>query len=356
MPRASARKLLARLRSALRAAAGRATPAPLLDGAAVADEPATLADVVYCYRLFLQRHPDPTGFDAYSDQVRRGTAVKDLVSYFVGCPEWVARGLFKTAGNRALERVETADFPLYVLPTDPVVARELLATGAYEPHVAARLRELLKPGDTFVDVGANVGYHAILAARCVGPTGRVLAFEPSAANVKALALNRSVNRVEHLEILPFALSDTEGLLSLMKIVSIASTKEVDPTDLEYLNDVDVVYAAPLDKFVAGARRLDLIKCDVDGHDHLVMKGARAALERFRPRIIAEFNPGSLESFSRVEPKEYLEYLLGFGHEMRALLRTGEVIDCGRDPARPLELVAERRLDQVDLLFEPRSAA
>src|SRR5262245_66145675 len=101
--------------------------------------PATLADVYRCYRLLLRRNPDPTGYRAYADKVADGISVEELVSYFLGSPEWITRGLYRAAGDAHLERVDTADMSLYVLRSDPVVARELLASRRYEPPVADRL-------------------------------------------------------------------------------------------------------------------------------------------------------------------------------------------------------------------------
>ncbi len=53
-----------------------------------------------------------------------------------------------------------------------------MALGAYEPQVAKLISEVLKPGDTFYDVGSNAGYYVLVAARSVGPLGKVIAFEP----------------------------------------------------------------------------------------------------------------------------------------------------------------------------------
>src|SRR5262245_12902200 len=143
-----------------------------LDRADLARTPATFADVYRCYRLLLRRNPDPTGYRAYADKVADGITVEELVGYFLGSPEWISRGLYRGAGDAHLERVETADVSLYVIKSDPVVGRELLASRAYEPHVTDRLRPCLVPGGVFVDIGANVGYYTLLAARRVGEEGR----------------------------------------------------------------------------------------------------------------------------------------------------------------------------------------
>jgi FkbM family methyltransferase len=242
-----------------------------------------------------------------------------------------------------------------VIKSDPVVARELIATKAYEPHLTERLCARLLPGATFVDVGANVGFYALLAAHRVGSSGRVVAFEPNADNLKPLLLNRLLNEVPQIEVLPFAVSDEQGFLSLMKIVSIASTKALDPAELEYLNDAQVVYAVTLDRALASEERVDVVKCDIDGHDFRAMSGGRGVLERFHPLVVAEFNPGTLRSYSRVEPVEYLQLFFALGYGATVLMRNFEAVDCGSDPARVLEVVARHGADQVDLWLEPALA-
>ena len=65
--------------------------------------------------------------------------------------------------------------------------------GAYEIEIVALLRELLRPGDTFVDVGANIGYLSCVAAGLVGPSGRVISFEPAPGCFSRLDVTRAAN-------------------------------------------------------------------------------------------------------------------------------------------------------------------
>src|SRR3990170_1532259 len=74
---------------------------PPLDGADVSNERATIDDIIFCYRLFLRRHPDRAGFGAYADQVRRGARVIEIASSFLSSPEWLARRLFTAAPTAA---------------------------------------------------------------------------------------------------------------------------------------------------------------------------------------------------------------------------------------------------------------
>ena len=322
-----------------------------LDRADLARTPATLADVYRCYRLLLRRNPDPTGYRAYADKVADGITVEELVGYFLGSPEWIARGLYRAAGDAHLERVDTADVSLYVIKSDPVVGRELLASRAYEPHVTERLRQFLVPGGVFVDIGANVGYYTLLAARRLGREGRVIAFEPNPVSLKVLLLNTAPEGGT-IRVYPFAVSDREGFLSLMRIVSIASSKRVAEEELRYPSDVTLTYAVRLDDVLRDEPRIDVLKCDIDGHDYRAIRGGLATLARTRPVVFAEFNPGTLRSFSEIDPVEYLRLFVGLDYRMTVLLRHAESVACGQDVGRVLALLETSRLEQVDLMLTP----
>jgi FkbM family methyltransferase len=341
----SPRRLRARL-------AARLTP---LDRADLAGARATLVDVYHCYRLLLRRNPDPTGYRAYADKVADGITVEALVGYFLGSPEWITRGLYRAAGDAHLERVDTPDLSLYVLRDDPVIGRELLTTRAYEPHVTERLRQCLAPGGVFVDVGANVGYYTLLAARQVGRTGRVIAFEPNPASLKLLLLN-TLTEGDTVRVFPFAVSDREGFLSLMRIGSIASSKRVTEEELRYPSDVALTYAVRLDDALRDERRIDVLKCDIDGHDYRAMQGGLVTLARTRPVVFAEFNPGTLRSFSEIAPLEYLQLFTGLDYEVTVLFRRREPAACGRDVERVLGLLDATGLEQVDLMLTPAHGA
>jgi FkbM family methyltransferase len=326
-----------------------------LDRADLSEAPATLEDVYRCYRLLLRRNPDPTGYRAYADKVADGITIRELVSYFVGSPEWVSRGLFRAAGDAHLQRVETPDVSLYVIKNDPVVGRELLVSGVYEPHVTASLKQALPRGGVFVDVGANVGFYTLLAHRLVGAEGRVIAFEPNPDSLKVLLLN-TLPAGDAIRVYPFAVSDREGFLSLMRIVSIASSKRVAEAELRYPSDASITYAVRLDDALRDEARIDVLKCDIDGHDYRAIRGGLATLARARPVVFAEFNPGTLRSFSEIEPLDYLRLFTGLGYRVSVLPRRGQPVACGEDVGAVMAMLARSGAEQVDLMLMPGSAA
>ncbi len=94
------------------------------------------------------------------------------------------------------------------------IAREVCFTGLYEPQETAVVRAVLKPGMTFVDVGANWGYFTLLAAHLVGHAGRVLSLEPDPRLFQTLSSNLAMNRLSQVRALQLAAADAPGLLSL----------------------------------------------------------------------------------------------------------------------------------------------
>jgi len=90
-----------------------------------------------------------------------------------------------------------------------------MAFGLYELDTARIIRKLLRPGDTFVDGGANIGYFSLIAAKAVGPAGRVHAFEPQPDNRRRLEEHVAMNSLSKVvTIHPVALSDARGRMEL----------------------------------------------------------------------------------------------------------------------------------------------
>src|SRR5579863_851790 len=86
----------------------------------------------------------------------------------------------------------------------------LALAGEYEPYGVRLMEEFLRPGDLFVDIGAHIGYYALRAARVVGPTGCVLAFEPDPDNFELLVKNARDNGIVNVRPVPLALTDGAG--------------------------------------------------------------------------------------------------------------------------------------------------
>ena len=168
-----------------------------------------------------------------------------------------------------------------LVPRDSV-ARALFLYGTYEICGTRLLQAFLCPGMTFVDVGANIGYYSLLAARAVGPAGAVHAFEPNEAVRPRLEENiRLNNLLDRVYIRPQAVARTSGESAFYR--SVVSDNSGLSSILPGSGRTDVAEMVPcvsLDDFVASlpsTRSIDLIKIDVEGAEAEVLAGGQRVL-------------------------------------------------------------------------------
>jgi FkbM family methyltransferase len=182
---------------------------------------------------------------------------------------------------------------VFPVVTSDVIQRYLYLFGVWEPHLTAFVSGRLAPGDTFVDVGANIGYYSVFASRLVGPSGRVVAVEPSPAFHQALTRNMQANGCANVRAIQAAVSDTCERMTfyLERSTNLGGTTAVRPRVVESSFEAD---AAPLPQLVreeelATAR---LIKIDVEGGEAGAVRGLLPALPRLRDdaEILVEVTP------------------------------------------------------------------
>jgi len=166
-------------------------------------------------------------------------------------------------------------------PRDEVQAAH--ADGAfYEPEELALIAARLPAGGRFVDVGANVGNHAVFAAVVCG-AGQVVCFEPSEAARLILAVNLALNGAcDRVRIIDCAVSDRSGAARLERDASGAlGTARLSPTGAG-----EAVRTMRLDD-AAFDGPIAFLKIDVEGHEVAALRGAEAVIRRDRPDILIE---------------------------------------------------------------------
>lgn len=314
------------------------------------DEPATLADVLNCYRLLLGRLPDEGGLEHYQQRRNQGLRLGDLVREFTGSLEFLrSQGLTQTGLAHPSEAVRTsAGFVLHVDPSDYAVGHTVYLTRAYEPEVSAAVSTVLAPGATFVDAGANTGWFSMLAASLVGPSGRVVAVEPNPANTELLRRSAEDNGFANVEAHTVALAEKPGVVALETDGSNGRIIPLDEPPLAPVRAAWVVRATSLDSLLAdaGVERVDAIKLDVEGAEPLVLAGAKGVLGRDRPVIVSEFYPDALDSSPWGGATRYLRQLREAGYSL-TVIGPGFTLD---DDAAIISLAKEK--GQLDLLCRP----
>jgi FkbM family methyltransferase len=174
-------------------------------------------------------------------------------------------------------------------------------TGSTEPPVQRSLARYLKPGDVFYDIGANVGFFSLLAARCVGPQGMVYSFEPVNENTAAIRRNAKLNGLENLSVFEVALAEKSGSGELFltkwdggSSLSAATIPAAEPIEQR------TVRVAALDDLIAteGLRPPTLVKIDVEGAEQGVIRGMLKTVARFKPVVLYEVDDGDKTSLER----------------------------------------------------------
>jgi len=168
----------------------------------------------------------------------------------------------------------------------------------YHPHDpdVELTRRLLAPGDTFVDGGANIGLFSIAAARRVGPSGKVIAFEPGRAVRLRLLKNLALNDLAQIEVLPFALWSSAGEAPFRIFDDAGAGLNHLAPGPEESGAVELVTLTTLDSALRSSdrSRLTLIKLDLEGAEHAALQGSADTLREAKPDLIIEVEPAHLE--------------------------------------------------------------
>ena len=211
--------------------------------------------------------------------------------------------------------------------------------GVWEADLMKLLARTLAPGGVFVDVGANVGFHTLLASQLVGPAGTVVAVEPAPWTLALLRANVWRHGSQAV-VQPVAASDVAGTVRL--------ELEAEHRSGAHLGDTGVaVDARPLDELVPDVA-VDVLKVDVEGAEPLVLRGATAMLAR-SPALIAVVEFRDEPHLSGESPEQVLAFYESLGFELCLLRRNGRLVPAG--PAAVLERA--RREPSFNLVLRRR---
>jgi FkbM family methyltransferase len=163
--------------------------------------------------------------------------------------------------------------------------------GSFEPHCIEAMREHVKPGDTILDVGANIGLFTIEGAKAIGPSGSLIAIEAAPSHANSVRESARLNRMANVEVVSVAVGDSNGEATLTL-----------PRDTNFgmftlgKVDGDESFRVPvrcIDEIVAG-RKIDFIKMDIEGSEYRALVGAEKTLKSLPP-ILIELNETALNA-------------------------------------------------------------
>ncbi len=192
--------------------------------------------------------------------------------------------------------------------------------GGYEIETVKILKKHLKPGDIFIDVGANIGYLSAIGAAFVGEIGQVIAFEPVPFYFQHLKKMADNNRNFDIVVNNCGAGDREGITTIY----VGNDGNIGWNTMvpEFMNkkiikesvDVPVIR---LDKYIDDNRikkqKISLIKIDVEGYEFPVLKGLELFLNKYRPVILCELVPAAYHLLG-TDLKDFYKYITQFSYK------------------------------------------
>jgi FkbM family methyltransferase len=159
----------------------------------------------------------------------------------------------------------------FVMELDPIewTQSDLLRDGSIESLTSALYRKLLHEGDTYVDIGAHIGYHTLLARRCIGADGQVIAVEPQPYNCQKVLANWRANDFENLALYVAAVGEGDTTIRLHQQLEIDTSRL--SICLEPVNDEARVFYVAVKRLETifneqGVKQVRLLKVDVEGYE------------------------------------------------------------------------------------------
>jgi FkbM family methyltransferase len=209
--------------------------------------------------------------------------------------------------------------------------------GSYEAEKQIAISKVLRPGQTFYDIGANAGFFTLLGARCAGASGRVVAVEPLPRNIEMIERHLSINGISNACVVGKAISDFVGTARFAvegHSTSRLSREGQVPVEVTTLDALVEELGIPP----------NLIKVDIEGAEIKLLRGAKKVLQEFRPVV-----------FMAVHSKEIFDELMkvapALEYEVKELdgtdVRTGRFRD--EIVLMPVESNPIRKLSAITLV-------
>ena len=186
-----------------------------------------------------------------------------------------------------------------------------LSNAKFEPEVAI-LRKFLSPGNICIDIGGAYGRYAYPMSKIVSSEGKIYSFEPGSYSFRVISCVKRFHNLKNVVIIKKALSDKEGEIRLFS--PLKKSGKVGPS-LAFIDGKDhadavseTVAMTTLDEFIrqSDISRVDFIKCDTEGSELFIYRGAAKTIERFHPVILSEVDDGNLKRYG-LSAKEMEEF-------------------------------------------------
>ena len=209
--------------------------------------------------------------------------------------------------NRIYKKRLHGNFYMLLNPTEHI-QQQLFWYGYYEKEVGDLMKKIVKPGDVFLDLGANIGYFSLLVA-INSPSVKVISFEPVASLFQNMNDNISLNNTKNITTVNAAVGEMseerELFVSAPDNLGMSSFHQPE----NYSGKKERVRVETIDDWfrTSGLAKIDIVKLDIEGSELAALKGMKEVLQKQKPVLIVEINPETLSMFN-LKPTDICDYL------------------------------------------------
>ena len=167
---------------------------------------------------------------------------------------------------------------------DVYIGRSLQLYGEFSEGECEAFRQLIRPGRTVVELGANIGSHTVFFAKLVGPRGKVIAFEPQRIVFQTLCANVALNDLQNVDCRQQAIGDKAGTVIMPRLdyskefnfggVCVGLAEEGEEVPLDTVDELEL-------------SACHFIKIDIEGMEQKAIQGAQKTISRFKPYLYVE---------------------------------------------------------------------
>lgn len=186
----------------------------------------------------------------------------------------------------------------------------------YEPQLTHCIKQILKPSDTFIDLGTNEGYFSILASHLVTPTGLVLSIEPQSRLQPIIFKNIQLNQAHHIKVFQTLIADAPGTAHLHLTPDMNTGASGLTRVTRYTNPTETIPKTTLTAFLdlLAPRPIKLIKIDIEGGEYDAILSSKETFRQKRIQHIAlELHPHILNPQNK-NPHDITTFLKSCGYQ------------------------------------------
>lgn len=236
-------------------------------------------------------------------------------------------------------------FKLAVHQHDTIISEQIRQNKVWAQSETRLFRELITPGMTVVDVGANIGYFSLLASTLVGPKGRVHAFEPDPVNCGLLRRNVRMNHASNIKVVQAALSNNDEPVQLFLNSDNKGDHRIWESTGESRTKITVT-ATTFDQYLKETATVpNFIKIDVQGAEGYVLEGMSETLAQAGTKyLILEFWPEAMRK-CQTDPKRVIQQIADAGFTIRVI---ADDVLLGKDVIVKENFVSANAQELIDL--------